>query len=345
MIAFGGFFHLMGVCTIATVLALPSGAGRRPVATFEVERLANNPIVYPGMEGLEPERGHENINGPSLIRVPDWVDNPLGRYYLYFAHHNGTHIRLAYADSLEGPWRIHTGGVLSIDRAPGRGHIASPDVHVDRDLGRIRMYFHQPSPQGSGLQGQMTWAALSDDGLRFKVCEEVLGLFYFRVFEYDGHHYAFAKYHNDGGILYRSRDGLTGFEPGPRILPRVRHTALWHDRDNGVLYVFYSRGLDTPEHLMVSRVENLTDPWDRWEFSEPVSVLRPEKDWEGANEPQRPSGWGAARGPVHELRDPAIFEEDGRLYLLYSVAGEQGIAIARLHVTYRPMDEGKADGN
>jgi hypothetical protein len=43
-------------------------------------------------------------------------------------------------------------------------------------------------------------------------------------------------------------------------------------------------------------------------------------------------------GPVHELRDPAIYEEDGRLYLLYSVAGEQGIAIARLHVTYRPMN-------
>ena len=31
-----------------------------------------------------------------------------------------------------------------------------------------------------------------------------------------------------------------------------------------------------------------------------------------------------------QLRDPAIFAEEGRLYLLYSVAGEQGIAIARL---------------
>jgi hypothetical protein len=38
---------------------------------------------------------------------------------------------------------------------------------------------------------------------------------------------------------------------------------------------------------------------------------------------------------VRQLRDPAIFEEDGRRYLLYSVAGEQGIAIGefrrRLH--------------
>lgn len=302
-------------------------------------------IVYPGMEGLEPERGYENINGPSLIRVPDWVENPLGRYYLYFAHHNGTYIRLAYADALEGPWRIHAGGVLSIDRAPGRGHIASPDVHVDHDRRRIRMYFHQPPPQGSGLKGQMTWAALSKDGLDFEARDEVLGLFYFRVFEYDGHHYAFAKYHNDGGILYRSRDGLTEFEPGPRILPRVRHMALWHDSDNDILYVFYSRGLDKPEHLMVSHVENLSDPWRQWRFSEPVSILKPQTDWEGVNEPLKPSGWGAARGPVHQLRDPAIYAEDGRLYLLYSVAGEQGIAIARVRVVYQPIDGGNTNRN
>jgi len=31
-----------------------------------------------------------------------------------------------------------------------------------------------------------------------------------------------------------------------------------------------------------------------------------------------------------DLRDPAIFEEYGRIYLLYSVAGESGIAIAEL---------------
>ena len=34
--------------------------------------------------------------------------------------------------------------------------------------------------------------------------------------------------------------------------------------------------------------------------------------------------------PVRQLRDPAVFEDEGHLYLLYSVAGEQGIAIAEL---------------
>jgi hypothetical protein len=34
--------------------------------------------------------------------------------------------------------------------------------------------------------------------------------------------------------------------------------------------------------------------------------------------------------PVNQLRDPAVFEEDGRRYLLYAVKGEAGIAIAEL---------------
>jgi hypothetical protein len=37
---------------------------------------------------------------------------------------------------------------------------------------------------------------------------------------------------------------------------------------------------------------------------------------------------GAATGPEHALRDPAVFIEAERVFLLYSVAGEFGIAIA-----------------
>jgi len=53
---------------------------------FSVSRFESNPIIYPDMLGLAGELG-ANINGPSLIRVPDWVERPLGKYYLYFAHH------------------------------------------------------------------------------------------------------------------------------------------------------------------------------------------------------------------------------------------------------------------
>ena len=57
-----------------------------------------------------PTVGHD-INGPSLILAPQWLEKPLGKYYLYFAGHRGTRIRLAYADNLTGPWKVvETGG-------------------------------------------------------------------------------------------------------------------------------------------------------------------------------------------------------------------------------------------
>jgi len=33
---------------------------------------------------------------------------------------------------------------------------------------------------------------------------------------------------------------------------------------------------------------------------------------------------------VNQLRDPAVFEEDGRVFLVYAVAGESGLGIAEL---------------
>ena len=61
-----------------------------------VARLSGEPIIRPHMD----DRMGSNINGPSLIRVPGWVEKPLGRYYLYFAGHKGAYIRLACADAL-----------------------------------------------------------------------------------------------------------------------------------------------------------------------------------------------------------------------------------------------------
>jgi hypothetical protein len=59
-------------------------------------------------------------------------------------------------------------------------------------------------------------------------------------------------------------------------------------------------------------------------------VLRPETPWEGASAPVVPSKRSTAYGLVNQLRDPAIFEEDGRTYLLYAVGGESGIALAEV---------------
>ena len=80
---------------------------------FRVRRLAGNTIVRPHMD----ERMGANVQGPSLIRVPAWLPNPLGRYYLYYADHKGSYIRLACADALEGPWRTHVEGALQLSHS------------------------------------------------------------------------------------------------------------------------------------------------------------------------------------------------------------------------------------
>ncbi len=319
---------------------------------FRVTRLSGNPILHPG---LHPAIGH-NIQGPSLIRVPDWVPAPLGRYYLFFADHKGDHIRLAFADALEGPWRIHPPGALRLADSrfpvappaapadptppprpgiapPGTPgvpdqaedavapHIASPDVHVDGANRRIVMYFHGLH----GFRDQRSRVATSADGLSWEVREETLGPSYFRVFRHGGAHYAVVM----PGLLYRSADGLGGFEKVADLFgePLQRHVALLGRGDT--LDVFWTRVGDAPESILVSRVALRGDPRG-WRAGPAELVLRPETAWEGARLPVAPSWRGAINLPVNQLRDPAIFEEAGRVFLLYAVAGESGIAIAEL---------------
>ena len=69
-----------------------------------------------------------NINGPSIIRVPDWIPiservHPSAQYYLYFGNHRGQDIRMAWSDSLTGTWTLFNAsggsGDLNTDRAWG----------------------------------------------------------------------------------------------------------------------------------------------------------------------------------------------------------------------------------
>lgn len=295
---------------------------RRDWAEIRAARFPENPLIRPGLPGLEGR----NINGPTLLKVPAWVEKPLGRYYLYFGDHGGQYIRLAYADDLHGPWTVLPGGVLHLDDAPGcRGHIASPEILVDDERRVIRLYFHGPARE---VAGQQTFLALSTDGLRFTAQGTVLAPFYLRVFRHGGWYYGLAKDVNRSGILCRSRDGVTPFERGPEIIPRMRHCALLPKGDT--LWVFFSRMGDAPERILATQFD-LTRDWTAWDAVAPpyLPVLAPELPYEGIDFPLQPSSPGAAVD-VRQLRDPYVYEEDGRLYLFYTVAGETGIAAAEL---------------
>ena len=322
--------------------------------SLRVRRLADGPIIT---AETHPSIG-VNIQGPSLIRAPDWLASPLGRYYVYFADHKGSYIRLAYSDALTGPWRVHEPGSLRLAdscfpvaapavpeggvekiyaryRAAGMEpaklphdpilemttpHIASPDVHVDPERRRVIMYFHGLAEFGV----QRSRVATSADGINFEARPEILGRTYMRIFRIEGVTYALAM----PGFVYRSADGLSSFEEGPRLFgDDMRHNAVLL-RDE-LLHVFWTRVGDAPERILLSTID-VSGPWEEWRESEPVEVLRPEHAWEGADAPLEPSMRSVAYGRVNQLRDPAIFEEDDRVYLLYAVAGESGIAIAEV---------------
>lgn len=56
------------------------------------------------------------------------------------------------------------------------------------------------------------------------------------------------------------------------------------------------------------------------------------RDGPGRGLALEPSCRGIVRAPVWQLREPAIFQEGPRTWLLYSVAGESGIAIVELEM-------------
>ena len=298
------------------------------------------PIIRPDMD----TRMGDNINGPSLICAPHWLPNRLAEYYLYFADHKGSYIRLAVADDLLGPWRTHEPGALQLSQtafpksddefAPGLErartlghvypHIASPDAVVDDDAQQIRLYFHGQLPDGR----QVSRAATSRDGVNFSAGEEILSTSYLRVIRLDDVDEPGWYGMSMPGIIYRSDDGLSGFEQGPQLFAdTMRHCALL--RRGGTLWVFWSEAGDAPERIYVSPIE-MSGDWRSWTAGGRREVLRPVYDWEGASLPIAPSVRGFAPEPVHELRDPAVFEENGAAYLLYTVQGERGIAIAQL---------------
>ena len=303
-------------------------------------------LLDPSTPGWSLRGVGTNFNGPSLIRRPAWLPptpGVAGRYLLYFAHHAGRSIRLAWADDLAGPWMIHPPGTLRLEQTRFTDHIASPDVHVDPPRQRLVMYYHGLGhPQAPPQLEQVTCRAFSRDGLHWQDDPRPLAASYLRTFFWRDRRYGIAM----PGIFYRAAQPGTDhrgpFErrdetiAGPlmgldasaiQLHRKPRHFAVRVVGD--ILELYFSRAGDRPERILGCRI-TLTQDWNRWHPGSVYDVLAPRHPWEGAALPRRASRGGAVHGPAHELRDPAIFQEDGRVILLYTVAGEAGIAAATL---------------
>lgn len=180
-------------------------------------------VLHPGhFAAAGATRDGLNINGPSVVAVPDFIPpaaraHPSARYYLYFAHHLGRYLRMAWAPTPEGPFTLYNVGRARDPRRPGLGvfdlgalsaaerelgagvrleaipqhplHVASPDVHVDHEGRRFVLYAH--APMTGAPWGQGTFAATSPDGLWFGAPHgPPVGPAYLRVFRWQGRVYA-----------------------------------------------------------------------------------------------------------------------------------------------------------
>jgi hypothetical protein len=340
---------IVSLAALVLTATISSGQAR-------VTRLSQNPLIT--VDTSASLGG--NVNGPTVIRVPAWIDRPLGRYYMYFANHMGTFIRLAYADAIGGPWKIYEPGVLQVrDTAFYRPqpdptetlddfytHVASPEIFVDAARRRLVMWVHgwwtngerwpnDPVKAAAWARqmgyGQYTQAAESADGVHFDVKPAITRQSYVRVFRHDGFFYGVARL----GRLARSSDPFARFELGPNpfrdtaYANRVRHVGLL--LRGARLHVFFSAIGDAPERVLMSTID-LTPDWTTWRASAPVEVLRPETAYECADLPAAPSEPGDVEVRVRQIRDPFVFEEQGRAFLFYATCGEQGIAAATLTI-------------
>jgi len=95
------------------------------------------------------------------------------------------------------------------------------------------------------------------------------------------------------------------------------------------LCVLYTNVGDQPEAILRTWID-LNLPWKRWRAEPAIPVLQPEHDYEGAEEELTPSIRGLVVGPANQLRDPAILIDDDEAFLFYAIAGEYGIAGARI---------------
>ena len=123
------------------------------------------------------------------------------------------------------------------------------------------------------------------------------------------------------GGLFRSESGLADFEPGPVLFEPDAAVAAWR-RTLGLLDASRRRAR-----------KDLALDWETWRASDPIEVRRAVEEWEGGALPALPSVRSAINRPANQLRDPFLFEDLGRRFLVYALAGEAGLGIATSEVS------------
>lgn len=173
-----------------------------PLPEFTLQGIALNP------DDLKYTPTDQLIH-PSIVKTKGRIDNPLGRFYLYYAPHKHIATSMAYSDSMDGPWVEYKGN--PVVEGP-----SAPEVRWMEEYQKFFMWGHRKNSQTE------LWT--SKDGIHFEydsvsVKAEVVGTrnaTYNRVYEYP-----LKKYESQYIMLY------SGFIEGREI----RCIWLAHSKD------------------------------------------------------------------------------------------------------------------
>ena len=106
---------------------------------------------------------HNDLIFPSIVKAKGFLVGPRDAYYLYYAPHDAPGgICLAYAPSIEGPWKEHPGNpLIRKDWAPHHrvGHVSAPHAIWVAEESQLFVFYHGDNDQ--------THYAVSKDGLGF----------------------------------------------------------------------------------------------------------------------------------------------------------------------------------
>jgi hypothetical protein len=196
------------------------------------------------------------------------------------------------------------------------------------------MYYH--CPFNNKKTSQSTFSSYSVDGLKFISNSDNIIHPYFRQFVYNNNIYGIAmksiclnpelvKKGCKSISVIMKKENNTWIEIG-NILPWSRHTCILVKNEK--IYIFYTLVGDNPEHILVA--ELFIDTKDRVNIQNIKNIIKPELDYEHDNAPFIPSLYGPSHEAVRQLRDPYVFTDNNDTYILYSVCGEKGIALAKL---------------
>jgi hypothetical protein len=322
------------------------GAGLVPAAGAETTSVPGPGTVLPDFlladEPLAPldlafEPTGENIF-PHVVRAADYVEDPLGTYYLYYApHERPGGIAMVYGDSLDGPWTEYEANPLvSNVWAPhySVSHVSSPHVIWNEVEQQFFLFFHgensatryATSPDG------ITWTyggvAVTSDGTTGPETS------YARVFEHEvegmGNRYVMVFMDNPttGSVFAGGR------------------TIRWAVSDDMRDWQIQ------PEPLVVpgpDNLRNVSGPWFMdWGGTHLVAYHGSDGDmW--ATEVGPAFDRAVPLGRIHLALDgppdrgrsaaPAFYVEDDRLHVFYEAGSRLSATIAHAVGDLRPTDD------